>query len=57
LCGTAGHELLQGYFPFQIAPYAAFASHGQAIASNLTGMLCWVAIGRYLYLKKWFFNI
>jgi heparan-alpha-glucosaminide N-acetyltransferase len=53
----ACHEIFQAYFPFTVAWSYDFASHAEAITSNLAGMLCWVAISRLLYLRGIFVNV
>jgi len=43
------------YFPFAVAVGASGPeSHAEALASNLVGVLAWIAVARLMYLRKVF---
>ena len=44
-------------FPFQATPGSQAANHSQAMLSNLLGISCFVAIARWMYLRKIFINV
>lgn len=58
------HETFDAFFPLRTyVTYQGFggprgwASHAEALASNITGVLTWVAVCRYLYLEGIFINV
>ena len=48
-----GHGILSR-FPMTAYTHRGMASHAEALRSNLVGVLCWVCVARYLFLRKWF---
>ncbi len=50
-----GHELLQGYFPFEWAQ--EFPTHMSLITMNIIGVTLWALIARYCYAIKFFVKI
>lgn len=53
----ASSEILQSYFPFTAFMANGFASHAEAMASNVIGVACFVAFTRYLYIRKYFVTL
>ena len=58
------HETFDANFPFRTYyTYQGYggprgwATHAEALASNLAGVAAWVAVCRYLYLKDIFINV
>ena len=50
-----GSELFDSMLPFAIAATAnGPQTHAEALVSQLVGVMCWLSIGRVLYLKKIF---
>lgn len=52
-----GSEVFDGRFPFAARAGDAYASHAEAMAGNIIGVLSWMAVARVLFLRKVFVNL
>jgi heparan-alpha-glucosaminide N-acetyltransferase len=52
-------ESFDSVFPFRVTASSDgdFASHAAQLFSNILAVLCWLAVARWLYLRKIFINL
>jgi hypothetical protein len=52
-----GSESFDSNLPFKVFLGGGPTNHAEQLTSNLIGVISWIAVARYAYLKEWFLVI